>query len=212
MPTCPLCGHAGAAHFHRDTRRDYWQCPVCQLVFVDDAQLLSPEAEKQQYDLHRNAIDDPAYRQFLARVAIPLADRVPPPARGLDFGCGPGPALAALLQEQGYRMTVYDPFYFPQREAWQSCFDLVTCTEVIEHVYDAAATWRQLFAALLPGGWLGLMTKRLRDRAAFCQWHYKNDPTHVRFYSDATLGWVAQQFGAQLELLAPDVALFRKPG
>ena len=34
-------------------------------------------------------------------------------ARGLDFGCGPGPALTLLMEEAGFaKMNLYDPFYF----------------------------------------------------------------------------------------------------
>ena len=209
---CPLCLQYGAQWFAQDNRRDYWQCGRCELVFVADPALPSPAEEKRQYDLHQNRVDDPAYRTFLSRLAVPLMQRVPAPARGLDFGCGPGPALAALLGEQGYTMTLYDPLYYPGRGHWPVPFDFITCTEVIEHVHDAASTWQTLFDALQPGGWLGIMTQRVRNRDAFRQWHYKNDPTHVRFYSEPTFNWVARHFRASLELAGPDVALFRKTG
>lgn len=195
-------------HYHRDTQREYRQCGQCALVFVPSRWLLPPAAEKAQYDLHRNAVDDPGYRQFLARVAAPLMQRVPAPASGLDFGCGPGPALAGMLREQGYSVALYDPFYCPDVSVLAALYDFVTCTEVIEHVYDAAAVWQQLFALLRPGGTLVVMTKRVTDREAFARWHYKTDPTHVRFYSDATLEWIATQFNATLTLAGADVAIY----
>ncbi|HQQ62964.1 MAG TPA: class I SAM-dependent methyltransferase [Pseudomonadales bacterium] len=207
---CPLCQSTQAVDYHRDTQRQYWQCPVCDLVFVPDMFLLAPAQEKQQYDLHRNAIDDAHYRQFLSRLSTPLMQHCAAPAKGLDFGCGPGPALAQMLEEQGYRMSVYDPFYFTDKRVLSQQYDFITCTEVIEHVYDAHSVWQQLFAMLEPAGWLGIMTKRVRNQAAFAQWHYKHDPTHVRFYSEKTLAWVATRFGATLLLAAADVALFRK--
>lgn len=208
---CPLCHGAGSGIFHRDARRDYLQCPHCGLVFVPSGFLLPPHEEKAQYDLHQNHVDDPGYRNFLARVATPLMARVPAPAHGLDFGCGPGPALAAILQENGYRMAVYDPFYHPDVGVLAARYRFITCTEVIEHVHDAAATWAQLFSLLEPGGWLGIMTKRAGSPEAFAGWHYKTDPTHVRFYSEQTLHWIARKFHARLELAGADVALFRKP-
>lgn len=195
-------------HYHRDTQREYQQCAQCALVFVPARWLLSPAAEKAQYDLHRNAVDDPGYRQFLARAAGPLLQRVPAPASGLDFGCGPGPALADMLREQGYRVALYDPFYYPDTGVLAARYDFVTCTEVIEHVYDAAAVWQQLFALLRPGGTLVVMTKRVTGSEAFARWHYKTDPTHVRFYSDATLEWIATQCNATLTLAGADVAIY----
>ena len=58
---------------------------------------------------------------------------------------------------------------------------------------------------------MGVMTKLVRDRAAFSTWHYKNDPTHVCFFSAATWSWWARQNGAALELHGADVILLRKP-
>lgn len=205
---CPLCHGEGSALFHRDARRDYRQCPHCALVFVPPQYLLSPAEEKAQYDLHRNAVDDPGYRAFLARVATPLQQRLSPAARGLDYGCGPGPALAALMREQGHSVALYDPFYYPDTTVLDASYDFVTCTEVVEHAFDASALWQRLFSLLRPGGWLGVMTKRVAGRDAFAGWHYKNDPTHVRFYSEVTLAWVARRFNAALELTSADTAIF----
>lgn len=205
---CPLCHGEGSALFHRDARRDYLHCPHCGLVYVPQQFLLSPAAEKAQYDLHQNAVDDPGYRAFLARLATPLLQRLPAGARGLDYGCGPGPALACLLREQGHSVAVYDPFYYPDTAVLHATYDFVTCTEVVEHAFDARALWQRLFSLLRPGGWLGVMTKRMTGREGFARWHYKNDPTHVRFYSDATLAWVARHFNAALELTGADSAIF----
>jgi len=45
---------------------------------------------------------DPRYRRFLARLAEPLIAHLPKGARGLDFGCGPGPTLSLMLREAGF--------------------------------------------------------------------------------------------------------------
>jgi hypothetical protein len=52
------------------------------------------------------------------------------------------------------------------------------------------------------------MTKRVIDVAAFSRWHYKNDPTHICFYSEATLKWLAAKYHLQMELIDKDVAIF----
>jgi hypothetical protein len=54
------------------------------------------------------------------------------------------------------------------------------------------------------------MTKRAVDRDAFARWHYKQDPTHVCFWSCASLQWLANHWNARLELIEPDVALLQK--
>jgi len=54
------------------------------------------------------------------------------------------------------------------------------------------------------------MTKLVRDVDAFSRWHYKNDPTHVCFFSVETWQWWARQMDAQLEILGADVILLQK--
>jgi len=56
------------------------------------------------------------------------------------------------------------------------------------------------------------MTKRVLDRQAFSSWHYKNDPTHVCFFSIKTFQWIAARWGADLTVPEKDVVLFTKGG
>jgi len=51
------------------------------------------------------------------------------------------------------------------------------------------------------------MTKLVRDRQAFAGWHYKNDPTHVCFFSEQTWQWWAQRQGTPLHIVGADVIL-----
>ena len=69
----------------------------------------------------------------------------------------------------------------------------------------------RLWSLLRPGGWLGVMTKLVRDRDAFARWHYKNDPTHIVFFSITTWRWWAVQAGAALTFIGDDVMLLQKP-
>jgi len=217
--TCPLCHCDNTTFYQTDRVRRYFQCSSCQLVFADPAARLAPEAERHIYELHRNSPEDTGYRRFLMRLVEPLAARLEPERHlqpqggllGLDFGCGPGPALSLLLQEQGFRMQLYDPFFAPDRSVLQSGYDFITCTEVMEHLYTPAIEWPLLLGLLKPGGWLGIMTKLVLDRDAFMHWHYKNDPTHVSFFSRATFRFLAVRDRLILEFVGRDVILLRKP-
>ena len=204
---CPLCNGRKTAPFHEDRRRPYLRCPDCALVFVPPAHYLARDAERAEYDLHRNRVDDEGYRTFLSRLALPLAERLAPGARGLDFGCGPAPALACMLREAGYTVALYDSFYLPDAGALEDSYDFICATEVVEHLHRPGAELARLWALLKPGGWLGLMTKLVRDRPAFAGWHYKNDPTHVCFFSEDTWQWWAQRQGTPLQIAGADVIL-----
>lgn len=206
---CPLCLGLSIAEFYQDRVREYFRCRHCALVFVPQEQHLSAHAEKALYDLHENRIDDLGYRQFLSRLCNPLSARLSPRAHGLDFGCGPGPLLATMLAEQGFSVRIYDPFYANEPELLYQRYDFITCTEVVEHLRQPQPVFEQLFGLLKPDGLLGIMTKRVIDVQAFSRWHYKNDPTHICFYSEATLQWLADKYQRNLVLIDKDVVIFQ---
>ncbi len=211
MHCCPLCDSEQVSHYHTDKYRAYWQCQRCKLVFVGNDSLLKTEDEKSFYDLHENDIYDERYRRFLSRVADPICSRVPANAQGLDFGCGPGPALAHMLKEAGMQMSLYDIYYFPDEAPLQQQHDFMVSTEVIEHIYDPDTVWKSWLKLVKPGGWIGLMTKMVKDVDAFAKWHYKNDFTHVRFYSRSTFQYLAERDKLELEFIGNDVILLRIP-
>ena len=208
--TCPLCHGKLVFHFHQDDERPYLRCYRCLLVFVPESHHLSPVEEKAQYDLHDNR-DTPAYRDFLQPALDAVRQRVAAGAEVLDFGCGPGPVLRTMLEEAGYRAQAYDPLYRDDPALLrEKHYKAITATEVVEHLRQPAETLRQLWQWLAPGGWLVIMTDRVQDQPHFAQWHYIRDPTHIAFFSDGTLQWLAQQWQAELELPGPRLAVFHK--
>jgi len=139
-----------------------------------------------------------------------VLERLSPNSHGLDYGCGPGPALAAMLGEAGHRVALYDPVFEPHEAALRTRYDFVVCSETAEHFHHPLTEFERLFGLLRPGGWLGLMTGFLPAGAeAFGRWHYIRDPTHVVFYGPDSLAWLASRFGARLDVAADNVALFQ---
>ncbi|OPX55727.1 Methyltransferase domain-containing protein [Oceanospirillum multiglobuliferum] len=209
-PQCPLCQHSATTLFFKDPKRHYWQCAVCALVFVAKAEQLSHEEEKAFYGFHENDPNDQGYRRFLDRMALPMQQRVAKGAKGLDFGSGPGPTLSVMLQERGYQMKIFDPYFANQPEVLTESYDFITSTEVFEHLSAPHLIIEQLLSLLKPEGYLGVMTKRLVAPAHFSGWHYKNDPTHISFYADQSFQWMADHYGLQLELIDQDVVVLQK--
>ncbi|MEC4681554.1 MAG: class I SAM-dependent methyltransferase [Nitrospirota bacterium] len=207
---CPLCREETIEKFYQDRQRDFFVCGRCQLVFVPPEQLLSETEEKAAYDCHQNSPTDPEYRRFLSRLFLPLRDRIAPESHGLDFGSGPGPTLSIMFEEIGHTITIYDHFYAKYPAALRQTYDFITATEVVEHLHDPATILRQLWKLLKPGGYFGLMTKLVRDRDTFATWHYKNDRTHVCFFSRSTFTWLAEQWQAEVEFFGNDAMLFYK--
>lgn len=208
---CIVCGRFAAKFFTSVNGYNYRRCSICQATFLNPAQRLSIEEEHARYRLHRNDPEDKGYRRFLSKLVDPLLKHLPPEASGLDYGCGPGPALACILQEAGYRMRLFDPLFFPDPEPLEDCYDFITCTETIEHFHRPFEEFARFDRMLRPGGWLALMTCFQNDDASFATWHYRRDPTHVVFYRDTTLRHISRQFGWTCEIPLKDVALMQKP-
>jgi 2-polyprenyl-3-methyl-5-hydroxy-6-metoxy-1,4-benzoquinol methylase len=211
MNSCPLCEQTSCDFYYQDKKRSYLRCSHCQLIHVPKAQHLNSTEEKAIYDLHTNDPNDLGYRKFLQRFIDPLTKQLPSGACGLDFGSGPGPTLSLMLNELGYSCQDYDLYYANDKELLlPSHYDFVTSTEVVEHLAQPNIEFPRLFSLLKPHGCLAIMTKRSINLEKFKTWHYIQDPTHICFYNEASLQWVAKTNNASVSFPASDVALFKK--
>lgn len=180
------------------------------MVFVPDSELISTLDEKKKYDMHENSPEDEGYRRFLSRLLEPMSERLTENSHGLDFGSGPGPTLSLMFEELGHEMSIYDVFYAPDESVFEKQYDFITSTEVVEHLRRPKIELERLWNSLKPGGWLGLMTQPVLGKERFPKWRYKDDPTHIRFYSELTFQWIALQFRTECVHTRSDVWLFYK--
>lgn len=206
---CPLCSSQTYPYWE-DKRRQYYGCEQCGMVHVPSEFRLSEKEEKAIYDLHDNQIDDQGYRRFLSRVFDPLNKLLSANSSGLDFGCGPGPALAAMLEEAGHSVSLYDIFYYPDSAVLNRQYQFITATEVVEHLSQPKQELERLWRCLEPGGLLGIMTKKVQDKEAFSRWHYKNDLTHICFFAERSFEYLSEQWGADIVHTGKDVIIFKK--
>jgi Methyltransferase domain len=209
---CPLCvPSSGSSLFHSDTVRDYYRCKHCSLIFVPPEYFLSSEEEKAEYDHHQNSPDDAGYRTFLSKLFTPMLERIPPNSLGLDFGSGPGPTLSVMFEEQGHSVTLYDPFYAPNRNVLRVEYDFVCASEVVEHFQNPEVDLELIWSLVKPRGWLGVMTGIAQDREAFAGWRYKDDRSHIVFFSVETMEWIARKWQVDMFCVERGVFLFQKP-
>ena len=205
---CPLCYSVRSTLFHSAPERDFYRCSQCALVFVPTCSHLSRVEEKSYYELHQNSPLDAGYRTFLERLSKPLLELLEPASQGLDFGSGPGPTLSVMLQEADHNVALYDPFYAPDKAVLDHQYDFITSSEVVEHVRAPGLELKRLWSLLKPGGVLAIMTKRVIDQNAFARWHYKNDPTHIVFFSEQTFHWLGKQWLVEPVFYGADVVFF----
>ncbi len=199
---CLLCGETTRNKIFSNASRDFYRCLNCDLIFVPPCFQLNQNEEKKQYDFHQNNPDDIGYRNFLNQLAKPLLGYLTLGMKGLDFGSGPGPTLHKMLEDSGYQMKIYDPLYANYPENINQQYDFITCTEVVEHFCDPKGSWQTLVNLAKKQGYLGIMTLLHDNVRNFSTWWYKNDLTHVVFYSSITMQWIADKF--ELRFLLSD--------
>lgn len=210
MNQCIVCESKLIKGFQTSDKKQHWKCLHCSAKFLDKRHYINSDIEKQRYLEHKNIIEDIGYRNFLSRLSIPLKEKLLSGSKGLDFGCGHGPALADILTREGFNVDLYDPFFFPDKSVLLNEYDFITCTETAEHFFDPAKEFKTLDKLLKKNGWLGVMTNTLTTDDAFDSWYYRRDPTHVCFYSESTFKVIAEQKNWFYEPISKDITLFQK--
>ncbi|NLC33351.1 MAG: class I SAM-dependent methyltransferase [Clostridiales bacterium] len=197
MVYCAIC-HASTVPILYTTKKaetTYHRCLRCGFTLKDRADILSAKDEFQEYENHNNSIHDRGYvsflKDFLRQAALPFA-------RGkacLDFGSGPEPVLAQLLQrDYGFCVDIYDKFYAPAPVYEGKTYDLLTCTEVLEHIPDPRSVFALFRRAMHSQSVLSLMTSlRPISDSEFLEWSYIREATHIAFYTMEAMTLLAQE-------------------
>ena len=171
---------------------------------------LSEGEEKSRYDTHNNDPKDVRYRQFLSQLSEPLLKKISDNSFGLDFGSGPGPTLSLMLENYGHKVALFDKFYSKDTSVFNRKYDFITATEVIEHLSNPMTEINRLIKCLNDGGYLAVMTQMLTSKIDFSNWYYKNDPSHIGFFSKKTLSYLASKFDLEVEFISERVIFFKK--
>jgi 2-polyprenyl-3-methyl-5-hydroxy-6-metoxy-1,4-benzoquinol methylase len=234
---CPACGETGRSEYARHKEWTLHECGGCGLIYIDplpDAALL----DFMYRDTYTGATESyfgkvgRKMRRSRRRMAA-LARRVPA-GRFLDVGCNGG-FMAEAARARGFeswgidvdpvsiayarehypgcrfeRMTLED-FVAARRAQGSDAFELLYCSEVIEHVPAVDRFAAALAAALAPGGHLYITTpdighwRRPRDLAS---WDGFAPPAHCLYFRPRSLAHLLARHG--LEIVSRGLAF--KPG
>lgn len=188
----------------------YFQCSGCGALVRDPRKHLSAEEEKGRYLEHNNDVFDEGYRTFTSPISRFVLEHYSPEHKGLDFGCGPGPVIATVLAENGYEVTLYDPFFHPDESYKQTTYDFIFSCEVFEHFHHPHKEIEALVGLLNAGGRLMVMTHVWNPSIPFRNWYYRNDPTHVFIYTASTIDFIADHFQLLIETRTDRLVVYRK--
>ncbi|MDT0642894.1 class I SAM-dependent methyltransferase [Zunongwangia sp. F363] len=206
---CSLC-NGRTRPFHKWKEIEYARCKNCKAVLLLPQCYLPAEDEKNRYLRHNNDVADLHYIRFTAPITNAILEDFPKEASGLDYGCGTGPVIANQLQSKEYNVALYDYFFKNDKNLLKQQYDFIICSEVMEHFHYPAAEFRELAAMLNPGGKLYCKTSLYSEAIDFENWYYKNDNTHVIFYTEESLQWIRENMGFASLRISEDLIVFRK--
>lgn len=198
---CKICGYVTYTIEHPTIGTIYHVCRACGFISKDETFYLSPAEEFDVYENHENSIHDERYvaffEEFIHEAILPFENKG---RCALDFGSGPSPVLAQLMErDYGYNYTIYDKFYAPDTNYKNSTYDLITSTEVMEHIANPIPVFKELRSLLRDDGILAVMTlfsPEIDDQ--IFGWHYLRDKTHISIFTPKSMEVIANKVGLKI--------------
>jgi hypothetical protein len=194
---CRLCKSSRCTKLAIQDTRSYFLCGNCGFIFVPPCDHVSAEEERERYELHNNRPDHEGYIRFLKEPVDVVVKETPPSGTILDYGSGKEAVLTRLLQERGLDCTAYDPLYKTGTDALKKTYDSVVLCEVAEHLRDLEKGIAEIKRAAGAAGKIILRTQLYRSAEEFAGWWYRNDITHINFFSRQSINKLAALCGRE---------------
>jgi SAM-dependent methyltransferase len=221
--TCPLCGHAGTRewlrasdHFHgRQEKYILMRCPGCSLVWTNHPP--APEKMHLHYtDAYHNLIaaagNDAQFRWGFRKDAV---HRYKQAGALLDMGCSSG-AFLEFMRSGSWELYGIEMSADGAKEAEArsgahvfvgnildarfppESFDVITCFDVLEHLYEPRRVMARVSEWLKPGGVFYVLVPNVESAEAHVfgsYWHGLELPRHLFHYSPTSLKLLAESVG-----------------
>ncbi|MGM0365007.1 MAG: class I SAM-dependent methyltransferase [Actinomycetota bacterium] len=197
---CKICGQKTFEIYSKHFGFIYHCCQACEYIFKDEQFILSAEKELEIYENHNNSINDPKYVDYFKKFLHSAVLKYCCGKYGLDFGSGPSPVLAMILEKDyGFKMDIYDLFYSPLKVYAGKKYNLITSTEVAEHLKNPLIYFKIFKDCLKKDGLLSIMTLfHPINSEEFLDWYYIRDMSHISFYTPKTMEIIAKKTGLKV--------------
>jgi SAM-dependent methyltransferase len=189
--SCNLCRSNDVRCVATKGKRSFYHCTQCQLVSVPVSQHLSMLEEKKRYAYHENFADNLDYVRYLTEISHEI-ERIPVKRPSiLDFGSGQEYVLTRIFREKGFYCAPYDPLYNVGLDNLAVKYDIVVLCETIEHLRDLPEEIKLINRLCKHEGYVLIRTRFYSDKNSMATWFYALDETHVNFFNDGSLEYVA---------------------
>ena len=213
MYKCKICQSSVSSMVDEKKKLTYYRCVECGFISLDDRDMVDKVVEKKHYEKHNNTLKCTGYvemfEKFIDEALSPYVDNI---KIVLDFGCGEGDVLGHILKEKGLEVDSYDIYFYPKKIYENKQYDLITSTEVFEHLQDPQKILKTLVNLLNTDGYIILMTKfPPKDDKVFLAWWYRRDITHISFFTPQSFEIMAETLGLKvLKTINDNIVVFQK--
>lgn len=214
---CRIC-ETDSSFFYGDVR-SFYKCPSCALIFTNET--ADNAAAEKHYKSQWNNADDDFWKQQVDALVGVIQKYKMPMGRLLDFGSGSG-EITKEFQRRGIEAEPLDPMIngLLKDQNYSYKFDVVVGVEVIEHLPNMWEELKEIENHLSHDG-IMLFTTNITEPFinssnevdVFKAWWYKDDPTHVSFFSNKSIfrlaeimHYTADIYGTQLFVLKRQTA------
>ncbi|MCD4827258.1 MAG: class I SAM-dependent methyltransferase [Acholeplasmataceae bacterium] len=198
MEVCKLCKSKHTISYkHPSFNMIFHECKDCEVIYKDRFNRVSEAKEKLIYDQHQNSLENTGYVNYLNNFLDAAVYPFIKSGKALDFGSGPNPVLSQLLNAQDlFHCDIYDYYYAKNEEVFKNKYDLITSTEVFEHLDNPLDILNRFYEILNDSGIVSIMTLfHPKDESDFFEWFYIRDPSHITFYTPKTFEILAKASG-----------------
>ncbi len=200
MKKCKICQSDTTTITDTKTLKDYHKCSTCRYIFLDEKFYIDEQSEKKHYDKHHNNFESLGY----VKMFDDLIDEFVEPFKeyiktALDFGCGEGEVLPVLIERREIKCDRFDLFYFPEEVYKDKKYDLISSTEVFEHLQNPLEMIKKLLLHVEENGYILLMSAfHPDDDEKFLKWWYIRDVTHIGFFNMSTFEYIAKELNLRI--------------
>ena len=209
MQKCKICSKP--TEIIEAINKKYHFCKNCNFIFLDKNFIISNKKEEERYLKHENTIKNKDYVKIFENFIKEIEENKTNIKHALDFGCGPGNVLKNTLQDKNIKTDSYD-IYFQKEKIYDSKkYDLITCTEVFEHLKNPLNTTKLLKNHLSNNGIIAIMTLfHPENREDFQKWWYITDETHISFFTPKTFEKIAFLLNLEISFINSKNMVFLK--